>query len=325
MTSIKEEIEQGTINQSVHVDLKQRQTMANLTLMHDPAIKLYPNKTKALKVYNQQLKKLSKQPQDKEHVIQLEKKLQDLGHVEFTHNLPNHLHIMLKNSPIQNFIPRRVVWKANSVSTPCRLVFDASQISNTGYSLNDILTEGRNNMNKLAEIIIRWYIHKVAFHTDIQKMYNLIKLHEQNWCLQRYIWQQDLDPTKIPEEKVNKTHIYGVKSSGSQVERSLRETAKLSQIEYPKVNEIVKKDIYVDDCISSGQSEREALKRADELEVVLNRGGFALKEITFSNQDPPESLSDDGESKNVVGMKWFPKDDVISLDIKDNIIPSKLT
>ena len=66
-----------------------------------------------------------------------------------------------------------------------------------------------------------------------------------------------------------------------------------------------------------------------------------MKGITFSNQDPPESLSDDGESINVAGMKWFPKDDAISLDIKDmnfaqkirgqkpttttNIIPSKLT
>ena len=80
---------------------------------------------------------------------------------------------------------------------------------------------------------------------------------------------------------------------------------------------------------------------ADELEVVLNRGDFVLKEITFPNQDPPEPLSDDGESINVAGMKWFPKDDVISLDIKDmnfaqkireqksnttnNIIPSKPT
>ena len=81
-------------------------------------------------------------------------------------------------------------------------------------------------------------------------MYNSIKLHEQIWGLQQYIWQQDLDPTKIPEEKVIKTLIYGVKPSGNQVERALEETTKLSQIEYPKVNEVVKNDIYVDDCIS---------------------------------------------------------------------------
>ena len=148
--------------------------------MHDRIIKLYPNKTKVLKVYNQQLKKLSKQPQDIKQVIQSEKKLQDLAHDEFTRNLPNYLQIMLKDSLMQNFISWRVVRKTNSVSTPCQLVFDASQISNTGYSLNDVLAKGRNNMNKFVEIVIRWYIHKVAFHTDIQKMYNSIKLHEQN-------------------------------------------------------------------------------------------------------------------------------------------------
>ena len=59
-------------------------------------------------------------------------------------------------------------------------MFDTSQISNTGYSLNDILAKGRNNVNKLVEIVISWYIHKVAFYTDIQKMYSSIKLHEQN-------------------------------------------------------------------------------------------------------------------------------------------------
>ena len=59
-------------------------------------------------------------------------------------------------------------------------------------------------------------------------MYNSLILHEQNWCLQQYIWQRGLDPTKIPEEKVNKTLTYGVKSSGNQAERALRQTAKLS-------------------------------------------------------------------------------------------------
>ena len=75
-------------------------------------------------------------------------------------------------------------------------------------------------------------------------MYNSVKLHEQNWCLQRYIWQQDLDPTKVPEEKVIKPLIYGVKSSGNQAELALRETVKFSQGEYPIINEIIK-TIYI--------------------------------------------------------------------------------
>ena len=83
--------------------------------MLELAIKLYPNKIKTLKVYNRQLKKLSKQLQGKEQ----EKKLKDLGHAQLTRNLPNLLQVMLKDTPIQNCIIWHVMWKANSVSTLC--------------------------------------------------------------------------------------------------------------------------------------------------------------------------------------------------------------
>ena len=144
--------------------------------MHNPAIKLHPNKDKALKVFNQQLKKLSKNQKDKEDVIRSKRKLQDLGHVDYVKNLSCELQEMLRNNKIQNFIPWRAVWKESSISTPCRVVFDASQAKSSGFSLNDILANGRNNMNKLVEIVIRWYTHKFAFHTDVQKMYNSVKL-----------------------------------------------------------------------------------------------------------------------------------------------------
>ena len=68
-------------------------------------------------------------------------------------------------------------------------------------------------MNKLVEIVIWWSMHKVGFHTDIKNMYNSVKLVEDDWCLQQYIWQKDLDPRKLLKEKVIKTLIYGVKSS----------------------------------------------------------------------------------------------------------------
>ena len=234
--------------------------------------------------------------------------MQDLGHVDYVKNLSCELQEVLRNNKIQNFIPWRAVWKESSISAPCRVVFDASQATSSGFSLNDILAKVRNNMNKLVEIAIRWYTHKFAFHTDEQKMYNSVKLQEEDRCLQRYIWQENLDPTKIPEEKIIKMLIYGVKSSGNQVEYGLRETARLSKEDYPEINEIVNKDIYADDCITGDMSEKHAMKRAAELEIVLNCGGYTLKGITFSKYDPPESLADDGSSIGVAGMKWYSKE-----------------
>ena len=263
--SIKEEIEQDLINKSVTVDLKQRTTTASLPLLHNPTIKLTPNQFNALRVYQQQIKKLNKNPKDKEDVITSQDKLQKLGYVDYVKNLPEHQQIMLRTSPIQNFIPWRAVWKDNSLSTPCRIVFDASQSTRSGFSLNDILAKGRNNMNKLVEIVIRWFTHNIGFHSDAQKMYNAVQLREQDWCLQRYLWQDTLDSNIPPEEKVIKTLIYGVKSSGNQAERGLRETANSSQEEYPEVSEIVNRDVYVDDCMSGENTADQAIQRADQL------------------------------------------------------------
>ena len=125
-----------------------------------------------------------------------------------------------------------------------------------------------------------------ALHSDVQKMYNTVKLREEDWSLQRYIWQPNLDLKCIPQEKVIKTLIYGVKSSGNQAERGIRMTSAMLKNEYPKVHQIVTKDIYVDDCLTGERSTHHLHQRADQLSLVLMKGGFNLKGFTFSGAKP---------------------------------------
>ena len=70
------------------------------------------------------------------------------------------------------------------------VVFDASQQTPSGTSLNDILTKGKNNINKVVETVIRWSKHRIGFHTDMKKIFT-VQLRQEDWCLQRYIWQKD--------------------------------------------------------------------------------------------------------------------------------------
>ena len=316
-TSIREEMEQELINKSLKVDQDQQLTIATLPFTHDPLKRLAPNRHKAMKIYNQQTKKLQRHPEDQQDVIMSERKLQMAGHVDFVKNLPPDIQHQLKTSLIQNYIPWRAVWKLSSITTPCRLVFDASSITDTGYSLNSILAKGTNGMNKLVEIFIRWFCHKIAFHTDVTKMYNAVKLRQDQWCYQRYLWNDTLGVNQPPEEKVIKTLIYGVKSSGNQAERGLRETVKLSKAKHPEVSEIINNDVLVDDCISGEESTMAANERADEMEVVLSKGGFSLKGFTFSNQDPPKHLTKDGKSIGVGGLTWYSKQDEVSLNVSE--------
>ena len=120
-----------------------------------------------------------------------------------------------------------------------------------------------------------------------------------------------------------KTLIYGVKCSGNMAERCVRETAKLSMKQYPEVNEIVQKDLYVDDCLSGEKTVKLAEERANQLEIVLNKGGFSLKGIAFAKRKPPESMTEDGESIAVAGIKWYTEEDTISLNLGDIVFTKK--
>ena len=115
----------------------------------------------------------------------------------------------------------------------------------------------------------------------------------------------------------------------------------MSAVEFPEINHIVQRNIYVNDCLSGAQNLKDAMIRADQIDSVLNRGGFSVKGMSFSGKDPPATLSNDEASIDVAGMRWFPKGDLLSLDISElyfakkckgkkpsqqqNVIPASIT
>ena len=103
--SIREEVEEDFIRKAVELDVKERVCTASLPSIQDPILKLAPNKHNAVKVYNQQLRKLTKSPNDREEVLKSENKLKSLGFVDYVRNLTPEQQLMLQKSPIQNFIP----------------------------------------------------------------------------------------------------------------------------------------------------------------------------------------------------------------------------
>ena len=315
--SMIDEVHQTLINESVNVDLEKGEVIAKLPFLSDPVKKLKNNKSIAMKVYRAQIKKLSMNPQDREDVILAEKRLSDLGYVDYINNLTDEQRKCIFDSALQYFIPWRAVWNSNSISTPCRPVFDGSFPTETGLSLNNILAKGSNNMNFLVQVFIRWGIRRIGFHTDIRKMYNAIKLDSNYWCYQLYLWQKDLNPTEEPEIKVIKTIIYGLTPSGNQAERAVREAANMQKDAYPRQAEIVNDDFYVDDCVSGEDTYEVAKKVTDDLGHVLGRLGFWLKGVTFTGFDPPEALSNTDKSVNVFGGKWFSKEDLFSLNVSE--------
>ena len=105
----KEHSTDEMINKTVKVDMASQRATACLPLMNNPSIKLAHNKERASKVYNQQIRKLKQNIDDKKDVIQSDEKLQQLGYVHYVSNLKPQQQGKLRRSEIQNFISWRAV------------------------------------------------------------------------------------------------------------------------------------------------------------------------------------------------------------------------
>ena len=123
--SIREEYEQSLINKSVLLKEDEKMCVAHLPFLGNPDLKLVSNMKSARKVYNGVVKALAKSSKDKEDVLEAERKLQNLGFVDWLENLSKDDQNSILNGAVQYYIPWRVVW-SDSVSIPVRPVFDAS-------------------------------------------------------------------------------------------------------------------------------------------------------------------------------------------------------
>lgn len=69
------------------------------------------------------------------------------------------------------FIPHHAVLKADGVLSKIRVVFDASVVSSSGRSLNDVLCTGSKFQTNLRDILFRCRMHKYIMTDNIVKMY----------------------------------------------------------------------------------------------------------------------------------------------------------
>ena len=194
-------------------------------------------------------------------------------------------------------------------------MFDASSVTGSGYSLNDLLAKGINSLNSMLEIFMRFRCWEVALHTDVRKLYNHVNLKDAHWRFHLYFWERELNVTKDPKEKVVKTIIYGVRSSGNQAECALRKCAELQKDKYPKAADAVIEDTYMDDTATGTTSIEKVDILASDIDQLLARGGFSVKGFTISGRPPLQSLSKDGVSVSVLGNKWYSEADQIQLQV----------
>ena len=316
--SLREEAEQALIESSVELDAQNNTLWATLPFVEDPVEKLRPNRYIAEKVLQSQQRMFSRDPSMREDAVKSHQKLLDRGHVVPYRALPPDYKAAVDNSPGPGyFIPWRTVYNEGSVSTPCRIVFDASSKTPGGESLNGTLAKGKNKLAKLQHLLIKFRHGKAAVSADISMAYNGTKLKPEHLTYQKYLWQDQLDPAAPVEVMHVATLIYGVKSSGQQCQAAIEKLADhhLDAGIHQMGAEALKDTTYVDDILSSQDSHEKCKTVAADIEIILQKGSMKVKSFSFSGAAPAECVSADGTHVGLAGYLWATEADIIKLDI----------
>ena len=84
-------------------------------------------------------------------------------------------------------------------------------------------------------VMINWRSWVVCFTSDIQKMYNTIKLFPSEYKYTLYLWSQTLDPSEEIEVWLYVVVTYGLVSSGYVTTAALRRIATMFKDRYPSL------------------------------------------------------------------------------------------
>ena len=108
------------------------------------------------------------------------------------------------------YVPHHAVIKESSTTTKVRVVFDASNKTASGKSLNDLLLTGPTLQDNIGTILLRWRKHRIVITGDIEKMYRQIKIHPDDANLQRIVWRKS--PTDPIQDFELTTVTYGTQA-----------------------------------------------------------------------------------------------------------------
>jgi hypothetical protein len=211
------------------------------------------------------------------------------------------------------FLPHHAVLKPSSSTTKLRVVFDGSALTKNGMSLNSITKNGPVVQSDYLNLLLRFRCWRYAFSSDAVKMYRQIRVHPSQRCYQVILWR-DNSSEPIQVRKLC-TATYGTKCAGYVSTRCLNQLS-MDEDKFPLASEIVRRDFYVDDCLSGAETLEQAIQIRDELIGLLKRGKIELhkwcsnsqeflKDIPADRREMKADMNEDATVK-ALGMVWLP-------------------
>src|SRR5277367_3568422 len=234
------------------------------------------------------------------------------------------------------YLPHFGVINKNKPVKKLRLVFDAAAKSD-GCSLNDLLLTGPDLLTSLVGTLFSFRSRSVAVCGDIREMFLQIGIREEDRDAFRFLWR----PTKDEDVEIYrmKALIFGATCSPFIAQEIKDRNAEEFRSQYPDAYDVITRHHYMDDCLTSKNSYKEAIKIIKDVTQVHQAGGFeirgwisnspkVLQAITPADQDPnevrPEKTKTFADEK-VLGIMWNTESDELSFTCSIDRVKQELS
>ena len=316
--TIQQERELAMIEGGLH--LEDKQWTATYPWQRDPR-ELPNNYSAALATLKSTENRLSK---NEPHMNVYANQIQDM--------LEREVAVMIDEEELRSYqgpifyLSHHEVLKPDSTSTPCRIVFNSSA-KFANHILNDYWVKGPDLMNNLLGVLLRFRENTVAVAGDVKKMYHTVKISEVDQHTHRFLWR-NMERERKPDIYKLMTVSFGDKPAGTIASLALRKTAELSANDFPVAATTIAESSYVDDILSSFEDDEEANSVIADIDLVLSKGSFCIKEWTKSASESVDTKeicvgtpNAEDETSKVLGVVWNPQSDMLEYKVKVNFSP----
>ncbi|XP_011880190.1 PREDICTED: uncharacterized protein LOC105568822 [Vollenhovia emeryi] len=230
------------------------------------------------------------------------------------------------------YLPHHGVLKPDSTTTKLRVVFNGSSASTSGYSANDLMYTGAKLHLNISDVLLWIRRHRHIFATDITKMYRQIKIHKDDWELQRILWMDD-QLNEVPYHLTTVT--YGTKAAPFLAVRTLLQLAEDEGHKYPLAVPSITHGRYVDDIFGGADTIQQLQEVAHQLKGLCMAGGFPLAKWHATHLDILKTVTDredqglpitfDDCATKILGLKWLPQEDTFAFSTRSSRKEGRLT
>ena len=145
-----------------------------------------------------------------------------------------------------------------------------------GISLNDTMLLGPKLQQDVFDVLLCFRRNPVALVTDLTEMFSQVIMAKQDRQYHRFLWR-GFDPARPLKVYEAMTLMFGDRASPYLPQYLVRQHEEDNKDEYPLAAAIILLQIYMDDIITSLETDYEAVKARDQSIELLGKAGFNCK------------------------------------------------